>query len=222
MVEFFHKLPPMRLLDSREARLLDMVRGKSVLHVGCVDSGLTSARVDSDLLLHAKFAKACSRVVGVDVDVAGLQILTDLGFGDLHVAGDRGLSPVSEEFDLVILGEVLEHVNNPVEFLASYRQNLKPDGKLVITVPNAFCLLTFARLAFRVEAVHEDHVAYYSYSTLRRILERVDMCPLQLDFYSDLARVAPLKRLLKRVYNLFFRIFPQFGEGIVLVAGKNR
>ena len=41
-----------------------------------------------------------------------------------------------ETFDVITLWHVLEHVHDPKEALAQYRRILKPDGRLVIALPN--------------------------------------------------------------------------------------
>jgi SAM-dependent methyltransferase len=41
------------------------------------------------------------------------------------------------EFDSIVVNEVFEHVFNPTEFLHEINRVLKPDGKLLMTVP--FC-----------------------------------------------------------------------------------
>ncbi|PCJ57050.1 MAG: hypothetical protein COA79_17115 [Planctomycetota bacterium] len=43
----------------------------------------------------------------------------------------------SECYDLVYFMEVIEHVNNPVDFLAEIMRVLKPGGSLIISTPNA-------------------------------------------------------------------------------------
>ena len=40
------------------------------------------------------------------------------------------------QFDVITMWHVLEHVMNPVEVLAELRSLLKPDGVLVVSVPN--------------------------------------------------------------------------------------
>ena len=40
--------------------------------------------------------------------------------------------------DLIIASEVVEHVNNPDQFLADLRSRLSENGRLVITVPNGY------------------------------------------------------------------------------------
>ncbi len=43
----------------------------------------------------------------------------------------------SKKFDVIIMGFILEHVNDPVEILQKYRSYLKDDGILFAAVPNA-------------------------------------------------------------------------------------
>ncbi|MDH5216541.1 MAG: class I SAM-dependent methyltransferase [Gammaproteobacteria bacterium] len=43
----------------------------------------------------------------------------------------------SERFDVIIMGFILEHVDDPGLLLERYKKILKPDGKIFIAVPNA-------------------------------------------------------------------------------------
>lgn len=43
----------------------------------------------------------------------------------------------TEKFDLISMGFVLEHVDDPALVLAHYKQFLKPGGRIIATVPNA-------------------------------------------------------------------------------------
>ena len=43
----------------------------------------------------------------------------------------------NEQFDVIVMGFVLEHVDNPAEILAHFRQFLTPNGSLFVAVPNA-------------------------------------------------------------------------------------
>lgn len=43
----------------------------------------------------------------------------------------------NEKFDIIVLGFVLEHVDEPEKILQKYRTLLNPEGKLFVTVPNA-------------------------------------------------------------------------------------
>lgn len=43
-------------------------------------------------------------------------------------------------FDIIIMGFILEHVDSPKNILEKFKQFLKPDGKLFLTVPNVEAL----------------------------------------------------------------------------------
>jgi 2-polyprenyl-3-methyl-5-hydroxy-6-metoxy-1,4-benzoquinol methylase len=54
----------------------------------------------------------------------------------------------NEKFDFVLLLDVLEHVVNPKKLLLNSREKLKPNGKLIITLPNDYHLLNKIRFIF--------------------------------------------------------------------------
>ncbi len=43
--------------------------------------------------------------------------------------------PFDNDYDTVLLTEVIEHISDPESFLEKVSQTIKPDGKLIITVP---------------------------------------------------------------------------------------
>ena len=45
-----------------------------------------------------------------------------------------------ERFDVIIMGFILEHVDDPLQILRYYRQFLTPNGKMFLAVPNAEAL----------------------------------------------------------------------------------
>jgi 2-polyprenyl-3-methyl-5-hydroxy-6-metoxy-1,4-benzoquinol methylase len=42
-----------------------------------------------------------------------------------------------ERFDVIVMGFILEHVDDPVQIMSMYKKFLKPDGKMFVAVPNA-------------------------------------------------------------------------------------
>ncbi len=43
--------------------------------------------------------------------------------------------PIPNSYDAILLGDVLEHIDNETEFLSNLGTYLRPNGILVITVP---------------------------------------------------------------------------------------
>ena len=77
-------------------------------------------------------------------------------------------------FDVIFMFQVLEHIPNPIEFLSSCKDYLKPGGIIYIEVPNIneallsiYEIPTYQKFYYRL-----PHVYYYSESTLQKILER--------------------------------------------------
>ncbi len=45
-----------------------------------------------------------------------------------------------KQYDIIVAGFILEHVDNPVEILKKFKNNLKDDGLMYVAVPNACTL----------------------------------------------------------------------------------
>jgi 2-polyprenyl-3-methyl-5-hydroxy-6-metoxy-1,4-benzoquinol methylase len=91
----------------------------------------------------------------------------------------------SRQWDYMILGEILEHVDNPCDFLKTlnrlYRNNV---DKIIISVPNAFCFYNFRNIQNGFEMINSDHRSTFTAYTLNKILY---LAGFQLDdlFYVD-------------------------------------
>jgi len=55
-----------------------------------------------------------------------------------------------KKFDIIILSEVLEHVEDPLVLLQRLKSLLLPDGKLLITIPNGYGYFEFDSLLFNM------------------------------------------------------------------------
>ncbi|NNE64931.1 MAG: class I SAM-dependent methyltransferase [Pyrinomonadaceae bacterium] len=153
--------------------------GKSVLHLGCTNHPYTKEAIDADMLLHDSLSAVAKEVYGFDMDQEGIDLLSELGNENLYLADLEKLGEVEldKQFDLVIAGEMIEHLNNPGLFLEGIKKFLKPEGELLITTINAYCAVRFLQYGLRgkggsIEPVHPDHVAYYSFRTLSLLLDR--------------------------------------------------
>jgi SAM-dependent methyltransferase len=168
-----HVRLPRQLVD-REHFILDECRGQRVLHLGFVDHPYLAERLANGTWLHRRLFGVARELVGVDTacdEVEQLRGRPDVGqvlCGDAESLEQLELPP----FERIVAGELMEHLNNVGLFLGSVKSLLAPDGRLIISVPNAFCLRRTLRVAFGVESVHPDHVAYYSHATLKHLLTR--------------------------------------------------
>ena len=89
-----------------------------------------------------------------------------------------------KQFDVIVMGDVLEHVLQPVKVLEKVKQMLSEDGVLWISTPNYNC--AYARMEkFSHCMWHElNHYTYMSYETLEELLESMQMDIVHYDISS--------------------------------------
>jgi len=221
MINFFQKIQGMNHISDRVSFIVENCRGKDVLHVGCVDSGLLSERLDVENLLHKRLSQVAGQIVGLDIDAAGIEQMRTLGFKDIHVANIEENIPLQQQFDVIVAGEVVEHLNNPGLFLSQIARLLAPNGIFLITVPNAFNIFPTRFLFRNIEAVHPDHVFYFSPHTLTELLKRHELTTSALYGYTiDLPQNSLLNTLKKFIIQILIERKPQFSEGLIAISRK--
>jgi SAM-dependent methyltransferase len=86
-----------------------------------------------------------------------------------------------ERFNVIVMGFVLEHVDDPGQMLAQYRRFLKPGGRIFITVPNAKSLNRRLGLALgKIDDIYslnandlaQGHKRQFCRDTLRQLLSK--------------------------------------------------
>lgn len=209
-------------LENRLDYLCDYAANKKVLHVGCVDHvPLIKEKIKNNTWLHKRIDDVAKKQLGIDINREGLNYLREeLGYTNIifeDIVSDTAVDEQikSEQWDIMILGEILEHVDNPVEFLKKLKQKYAPYVKeLVITVPNAFDLANFY-LSFRgKECINTDHRAWFSVFTLSKNLV---LAGFDVSFYDYVISYASdYKGSWKR---FLLKKFPQFCSTLI-IAGK--
>jgi len=74
-------------------------------------------------------------VTSTDLSAAAVEVLRDRVSGKVVEADATSLPFADESFDAVVLGEVLEHIEDDGAALNEARRVLKPDGALAVSVP---------------------------------------------------------------------------------------
>jgi SAM-dependent methyltransferase len=133
--------------------------GRRVLDLGCRDGALTRTYVEGN------------DVVGVDADREALAAAARLGIETHWADLDQPLDFPDASFDVVVAGELLEHLRDPAPLVAEIRRVLRPGGAFVASVPNAYRLKR--RLLFLVGRPPDDdptHLQMFSPSDVRSLL----------------------------------------------------
>ncbi len=175
------QLPRESKILNRKKLICETIRDKKVLHIGCTDYPFTEERLQNGTLLHQEMASYTSYLVGIDIEKESILTMKKYGIKDVYRCSVYELRDLSKEkinknFDYIVITEVLEHVPNAglaLEGISEYMKKYSPNAKLLVTVPNIHNYLrNFIDVILNREQVHPDHLCYYSYNTIKNLLER--------------------------------------------------
>jgi len=140
-----------------------------VLDLGCRSGALTRHFLEGN------------SVVGLDVDRGALEKAAALGIEPVHADVEEPLPFEDASFDVVVAGELFEHLQFPDALVSEIRRVLRHGGVLAGSVPNAFRVQS--RLRFLRGRPPEDdptHLRMFSPTALRELLAGFD--PIELHF----------------------------------------
>jgi len=187
------------------------VKGKDVLDYGCV--GSNESGVHTSKFLHQKIVENSKSVLGIDINALGVRQLKDMGYNVIH--GNVETIDIGKKFDVIVAGDLIEHISNVGLFLENMKRHLKKEGVLIIHTPNPFGITRFYHmLTKKYVEVNPDHVCYYDIITLKQALERHDYKIIESHYVHVLT--PPIHK--KVVINFFTRLSEGFSDSLLIVA----
>ncbi len=169
--------------EERASLFRELVGGpdRRILDLGCRYGALTRAYLEGN------------DVVGLDVDREALAEAAKLGIQTRWADVEQPLGLDDASFDVVVAGELLEHVRDPEALVAEVRRVLKPGGRFVGSVPNAYRLKNRLRFALgRAPEQDPTHLHMYAPADVRGFLR--DWENVELRFIAG--RLVPLNARL--------------------------
>lgn len=152
-------------------------KDQKVLDVGCVSHNFGYASGGKGRWLHQHIVDAAAECVGTDYDEVGIKEMREAGYDVVHADITGDLSPLLERgpFDVVVAGEIIEHLPSPQLLLASARELLRPGGKLVLTTPNPFAPRRVRAGALGITWENVDHIHYAFPSGMVEMADRTGL-----------------------------------------------
>lgn len=141
---------------------------KSVLHVGCAAHDVD--KTETEFFLHRELAADGSDTFGVDILEREVEKLNEMGY-DAAVADVQHMS-LGQQFDVIVAGEIIEHLVNFDGFLTSLDDHLAPGGLIMFTTPNAMAAHWTILRGLGIEVINTEHTCWLDETTLEQLLNR--------------------------------------------------
>ncbi len=214
--------PRTAALTDRASWLANAVKGKRVVHVGCVDHlPLIEEKLRQGRWLHRRLCVSSVRCLGVDIDADGIRYVRDvLGLDDV-ICGDIAAGPIPEivsaSWDVMVVGEVLEHLGNPADFLASLSKSYRDCcRRLLVSAPNALRLENGVFALVSREVVNSDHRCWYSPYTLAKVLTEAGFHVTEVSLVT--AHPVRLRGIISGIAWFANKTFPGLRNTVVAAA----
>lgn len=153
--------------------ILQQCQNKKVLHIGFTDYPYTKEKIADKSLLHLQLKDIAAAVMGLDVEkeaMAAYEALTgDKNYCFTDITNAYPEAAIDFEPDIILLGEVLEHLQNPHAAAELLYKTFPASTKLLVTVPNYMALDNISASLHKTESVHPHHYWYFSPYTLQRM-----------------------------------------------------
>jgi len=182
------------LLYSRIDTIKNICKGASVIHVGCCDHlPLIDRKIRSNNWLQRILDENCRYVIGIDINVEAIQYINKNKLAKNPVlcvditTKDLGKMLPQKAFDYVVMGEIVEHLDNPESWLSKVKKNLDSlgfHGKFIITVPNAFSFLNSKYAHSGIENINSDHKYWFTPYTISKGMYDAGIVPEEILFAS--------------------------------------
>lgn len=187
--------------------ILDFCRDQDVLDIGAGEHDV--AFYSEEGWEHGRIVRVARKAVAIEINPTLCEHYKAKGF-DFRCVDATSDADLGERFDRVFIGDVIEHVNDPVALLAFARRHLKPDGRILLTTPNPFAP-RFRRhrreRGLRYVMANLEHTRWVSISNMHELALR-----------AGLALSALRWPLLKKPKSGFARSLALFGKECLLAV----
>lgn len=186
-----------------------------ILDIGCNDGELT------------KLYESYGNVLGTDINKKAIEQCKKKGLNCLCISTDDLVRTHKNSFDIVIAGDIIEHIFDTDAFLQSIYKLLKKDGILLLTTPNLasigrrIMLLIgknpFIEFSTKLpsEEINVGHIRYYTISNIEYQLKENRFNDIQI--FGDRINVLPGVYVPYTVA----KFFPTLSRNFLICAKKS-
>jgi len=201
----------MKLVMDRFEIIQGYVQGKEVMDLGCLQYSANEAYKEN--WLHKRIKENSRTVLGVDIIEEEVSKIRKLGYN--VICENVMKMELNKKFDIIIAGELIEHLSNQGIFLEKVKNHLKENGLFILTTPNADYMARFLRRFFKLHggiSTAEEHILVHDILTLRQLLESHGFEIVEIAYLHD---VYDFKR---KILIPLIKIWKDMASNIIIVA----
>lgn len=149
----------------------------TVLDIGC-SNGVFGERLIAE--------KGCI-VDGIEIDKGDIHAAKKVLRNVYDIDIERQVIKLPQKYDVVFMGDVVEHLARPAQTLAKVRGLLKPEGVFIFSIPNIThmsvrLMLLQGKIEYgRTGLLDEAHLHFYNSSEIKRVLQAAGFALISLD-----------------------------------------
>ena len=159
------------------------VAGRTLLDIGCAEHD--SSHWDRPEWQHAKLKKWAKTLTGIDIIPEAAAALCERGY-DVRCVDATSSCDLGLRFERVMIGDVIEHVSDPVALIRFSLRHLVSDGVILIHTPNPFYCRNFLRVVR--EGIFIENAEHISWMTTGNMMEISERAGATMKSYHPITR----------------------------------
>lgn len=204
---------------ARDELITNIIQYKKVIHFGLLDHiNFRDKKNLKGKWFHRQIEENAKECLGIDTNKEGVEYIKKKYSKKEIICADiinDDIERVSQtKWDYMVMGDVLGHKNNPLQFLSEIkRKYVGVIDRLIIAVPNGFSIANFLSMKKQHENIHSDSRFWFTPYTLCKIITISQMRVVNLFFCTSAA--IPKRKIFKRK---FLKKYPGLRDVILVVV----
>jgi hypothetical protein len=212
---------------SREAAIIDLIRDQNIIHIGCSDHiPVINQKISNNTWLHKLITDNAKNCIGIDIDKESIDFIRketeyrNVFHGDILTDNFEMIN--ESNWDYVVFGEIIEHLDNPVNFLKVFKERYgNRINKFIITVPSIYNLHQFKNMMNYLEIINSDHRFWFTPYTIAKVLVSAGYNPEKINYANlqSLGIKELIIRKIKRIIGLRTE-YPFYYYNTIIITGN--
>lgn len=163
------------LKELNEYILSEASKSDGVLAIWETGMNFKNEYTDKEHWRFRKLLEVNPDVVGLDYNKSNVEDAQKEGYNFVYgdIEEEESLLKIGKKFDLILLIDVIEHINNVWGALRNLAGIMNTGSKLLITTPNPFYYQNFLKIFMKKDIwILEDHTNYIVAENFKQLVER--------------------------------------------------